>query len=1135
MIRYAVDHPVAVWMLFCALMVTGIYAVPHLDFEAMPDSELPELSIVTNWSGASPSAIQRAITLPIEEAVAGCHGVEDVDSSSRHDLSTITVKYKRGTDMEFARLELSERLGAVRRRLPPQAGQPYIRPYVPEELRSEDFFSVSLISSLDINELRDRAETWIVPRFLAIEGVADAELRGGARPLLKVRLVLERLERYGLTADGIAARLNARDDILPAGAVRRHGLELKVSVRDTAAVATLAETVLASAGGQPVRLRHVATLAPDFEDIAYYSRIGGENVVTLLITKRSGQNAIAISRRLRAQLPRITAESPFPVTFEVDQDQGADLEEKLRDLVTRSLVILVLLFLLLALTLRRLRLTAIVIASILLAIVICLSLFYFFGVSVNFITISGLTVCFGMLLDNSILVLDAIHRRLSGTQGSDSREALVGGTREIAFSVMASTLTTVVAFLSFIFMTDRLSLFYVPLGVSVGIAMLASVFVAFVWIPVALRRSAEHELRQTQATGDGFARSGWSLLWRWTAGTLLLGAVTLAVVVAWKGRTSAQNALPWVGASVGLLAAVGAFVSYAEQLTRASLRRWYLPLALVLALCAGTGWVFKEKIRSGGFWRPQPREQIIVYLEQPTGTDVKLSSETIRLFEQEILPLPAGAHLRSGAAGNRAWMFIEFDDPLLHTAYPELFRNRVIVLAEELGGMFIWINGFGDPYMKGGRGGGMANSTVRLAGYNSKELKAITDAALARLEKNRRVRNARLSSGDQFSRSDTDETVVVLDRQALASHRLSMAEVMGHIRRLLGVETPWHMVVDGEDQQLMLTYADSDRIEYDQILGRTLTTSRGQKVQLGRLISIEQRPEISSIERHDQRYSQLINWEYIGTDRMRRQFIEEIMAGMRLSYGYTVEDLSGQQISAEEQEELKQTLWLTVAFIFMVLAAMFESFLLPLLVLLAVPMSLVGVAAIFWATGSEFDSSAKIGLIMMFGVVVNNAILLIDRFRQQLRAIVAAEAVPTGDAPDQVPDKRRLGGFDLWRLADGRRQDILRRSVVDGVRIQLRSILLTSGVTVAGMLPLLYTRDASTGKDIWENLALSSIGGLVSSTVLILATTPAMYWIFTRWGWGLARLQWRRRAPMMAAAVPNGAGIVPAAGESPEA
>ena len=211
---------------------------------------------------------------------------------------------------------------------------------------------------------------------------------------------------------------------------------------------------------------------------------------------------------------------------------------------------------------------------------------------------------------------------------------------------------------------------------------------------------------------------------------------------------------------------------------------------------------------------------------------------------------------------------------------------------------------------------------------------------------------------------------------------------------------------------------------------------------------------------------------------------------------------------AFQSASYKSTLWLTVAFIFMALAAMFESLFLPILVLLAVPMALVGVAGIFWGTGYEFDSSAKIGLVLMFGIVVNNAILLINRFRLQVRELVEDHGLVEAG----VPAKRRLGGFDLWRLDGHRRRELLKQAIVDGTRIQMRSILLTSGTTIAGLLPLLYKKDLAEGKDIWENLALSSIGGLTSSTVLILSAIPALYWITTRWGWGMARAgRWAKR------------------------
>jgi len=310
------------------------------------------------------------------------------------------------------------------------------------------------------------------------------------------------------------------------------------------------------------------------------------------------------------------------------------------------------------------------------------------------------------------------------------------------------------------------------------------------------------------------------------------------------------------------------------------------------------------------------------------------------------------------------------------------------------------------------------------------------------------------------------------------------------------------MIVNGEDQQIQLSFDDEEGIDYNQIMGKTMATSRGERVQLGRLISLESRPVVSSINREDQKYRVLLNWEYIGTDRMRQKFVEDIIAGIELPYGYTAEDNSGQMMSEEEEDQLKSMLWITAMFIFMALAALFESFALPFLVLLSIPMALTGVVGIFWASDSTFDSSAKIGLVLLFGIVVNNAILLINRYRLQIRELLAEKRYPTS----LVPEKRRLGGVDLWRLSTIARQELLREAICVGTRIQMRSILLTSGTTIAGLIPLLIKiTDETEGKDIWENLALSSIGGLASSTILILSAIPALYWATTRLGWAFAR------------------------------
>jgi multidrug efflux pump subunit AcrB len=749
-----------------------------------------------------------------------------------------------------------------------------------------------------------------------------------------------------------------------------------------------------------------------------------------------------------------------------------------------------------------------VIGSILFAIVICLSLFYFFGFSVNFITISGLTICFGMLLDNSILVLDSVHRRLTERRTGTAREMLIAGTQEVSFPIIATTCTAVVAFLSFIYLTGRLALFYIPLAVSVAFATIASVFTAFCWLPVALRGTAERIYRAQALHAEAPPRRGWALLWRWTLITLIAGGVTAAGIAIAPSATSLRDLAPWIGGAAAILILVGVFVAYVERITWLNVKLWFVTLAVLAGLCYGSGWAYQKKVDKGGFWQPAPEEYLRLYLERPVGTDVVLTSETMKLFETELLPLPADVRMRVDCFENWAYMQVEFEsDRARFSTLPELYRNKLIVLAEELGGMFIFVGGFGDPYLKGGRGGAMSNSTILLSGYNSKDLKELSDGISARLARNRRVRNVMLASGSQFERAGTEETLIVIRRDALAQHRLSVAEVTGHLRRLIGVDLPWHMMIEGEDKQIQLSFADADEIQYGAVLGKTMTTSRGQKVRLGDLVRLETRPELTAITRKDQRYSQRLNWEFIGTDRMRQSFIKDILAGLELPYGFTAEDVSGEQISEEEKAQLTQTLLLTLLFIFMTMAALMEDLLLPLLVMTSVPMGLIGVVAIFWASDATFDSSAQIGLILLFGVVVNNAILLVNRFRLSVREAVADRGLDQGpDSP--LAGRPRLGGLDLWRLPGAQGREILRHAIVDGTRIQMRSILLASGTAILGMLPLLYEVEKASGdtRDIWENLALASIGGLTSSTVFILSALPAMYWIFTRWGWGLARL-----------------------------
>lgn len=1100
MTKFFVRHPVSTWMIFTAFIVLGVYALPRLQIEAIPEVDLPTLTVNTNWNGASPQAIQRSITLPIEEAVRRVHGVEKVESNSRDGRSTVEISFRREVDIDFARLELNEQLGAIRRDLPASAGQPQILPFVPQEFRTEEFFTVNIESDLATNTLRDRAETWILPQVLAVEGVADAVIQGGALPLIRIQLDRRKLDLYNITADAVFTALDQLDELSGAGMVRQAGMERLVSLRDPVKLRALEGAVVLHQGGRNFRLGELASVEESFEDPQYFVRANRKNVVQVAVEKRSGSNTVAVSRALREALPGIEENLPFDASFFVVADQGRDLEEKLQELVIRSLVILGLLFALLALSLRQVRLTGIVVGSILFAVVISLSLFYFFRISVNFITISGLTVSFGLILDNSILVLDSIHRRLGALDRAEeaklthraklkvAAQTVIAGTRDVTFPIFATTLTTVVAFVSFIFLSGRLSLYYVPLAVSVATAMLASIFVAFGWLPVVLNQAWAKTVVGKDPDGTNEIDDD-EVLAHFVEDTPDLDSKL-------TGSTR---------------------LFYTLQ------RGWWAVIP-ILAVAFFFSWkIYDTKVIKGGFWRIPDQEELFLYLQMPAGTQVGVTGDILGQFEETLDPIPDGVRVQSTAFGNQGFIRVEFEEEVISTYVPTFYRELLVEQADKTGGSAIFIRGFSQsPYFKGRFGGSTMNSLIQLTGYNTKTLNEIAERALVEVGKSRRARNAAITSGTGFRRAGSeDEAVIYIDRQKLAEYGFNLAQVAGYVRRLLGVDTPWRMLIDGDQEQVELAYSDAEDISYSDVAEKMLTSPTGERVRLGDLIQLRTEEVPGEIRREDQRYTVNINWEYVGTDKMRSQYIKDILSGMDLPYGYDAKEAEQEFFTQEEEENLKMMVVLAAVFIFMVLAALFESISLPFLVIMSLPMALVGVVVLFWLTSTSFDSSAYIGLVLLFGIVVNNAILLVSRYRTEAFLILKAKL--GGDPASKLalfPEVRKnMGGSDLYLLPKAERASLLRRAIARGTTVRMRSILLTSGTTIIGLLPLLLTigsfEDRSiwavlweavqnfgqTEGDIWENLALSSIGGLVSSMVLLIFTLPVLYYFVVRIGW----------------------------------
>ncbi len=1076
-------RPVATWVAFAAFVVLGLYALPKLRIESMPEVELPSVTIQTTWLGASPEAVQRSVSVPIEEAVRRVHGVEEVISRSRPGESIVTVSFRRDVDPEFARLEVAEQVGAIARSLPPGAEHPNITAHVPEEFSVGEFFTFSLISPLQPDSLREEAERWVLPKVLAVDGVAHAEIQGGARRILKVVLDRERLRAFGIRDTEVFSRIQALDDIEAGGCARVGPLEAFVTIRDSVTVSALERVPVARRQGRLIRLVDLAEVRWDHEDPTWLVRVNGKNQVRVVVDKRRGANAISVARRLRQRLPAIEAQAPFPLECEVEDDLGRKLEERIIDLVERSVAILLLLFLLLLVSIGSLRLSATVIGSILLAVLLSMSLFYFTGVSVNFITISGLALCFGMILDNSILVLDSVHRRLGEAggpagapapipAGPDPAEPAAGAARrasrrirlvaegasEVAFPIAATTLTTIVAFLSFLFLSGRLALYYVPLAVAVAAAMGASIVVALLWMPVAL--DTLWVRRKHLATPGGAKQEG-----------------------------------PHRRARAG---------ERFEAFVRWTLRHWWLVVLLAAASLAGGGYVYAKKVNKGGFWKMPEREKLTMWLRMPEGTDIVMTYETLKRFERELLPVPEGIRVQSTVMRNWGRITVDFDDEMIVSEYPFLYRARLINLAEKMAGIGVYVIGFAEEsYFKGLMHGFGLNSIIEISGYNSVVLDRLAEQMASIARRSRRAQQVMVLNDLRYAYAPQEETVIRIRRDRLGEYGLSVGDVVRHLSRLLDIDWPRSMFIEGEVVRVVFSFSDAEDIEFEDIAGKSIRTPEGKWVRLGDVLELERLPIEGTITRRNQRYSKFVTWEFVGTERMRLSFISKVLEKVPMPYGFTAEEYERRLMTRGESREMLLAALLAVGFIYMVLAGLFESLSLPFLVLLSVPMALVGVFLAFWLTDSSFDSSAHAGLVLLFGIVVNNAILLVSRFRREGRAVLEARG-EGGVKPWQ-------GCLMLDRLPRSERVAALVQAVARGTRVRLRSILLTSGTTMAGLAPLLFRRGHLEGKDIWQNLALSSVGGLASSVILVLLCVPAAYYVSVRLGWFLRERILRRR------------------------
>lgn len=1056
MIEFLLRRKVMVSMFYVSVVLLGVISYTRMSVEGQPDTELPQVVVLTSWGSTSPEVVQIFLTSPIEEAAAQVEGLEELNSTSSRGRSTVVLKFNRDTNMDYARQDLNERISALRDDLPPGATQPQLSVSERNQENTASFMTFDVSGPYDIQRLTEIFTDNLRDEILAVDGVADIQVTGDRRRTLRVRLDRDAMDLYNLVPDQVVNQVRQITRIYETPRTNLENVEYTVLIANSIdSAASLQNLAITTFEGQPVRVRDVGVVEVGFADMTSLSRLNGNPTLRVQIEREIGASVISTAQNVRSAVDAAQPDLPSGFRLDWTTDEGEMMEEQLSDIYQRGAWCIALIIILLLFFLQSGSAAFVITLNIFFSVLITVNLMYLADVTFNVVTLSGLAIGFGMLVDNAIVVLENIFRYRE--LGYSRFEAAVAGVKDIIWAVFAATLTTVVSFMCMMLLEERLAVTYGPLALAVIFSLSASLLVSFTFTPLLSLLIRGSNISKAEKRTTGFLAFMSHALDRFNNG--------YSIMVRW------------------------------------CLRHKMLMLVFIAAMAFMFGKIYQEEIDQGGFnFFGSNDDRLRVYVRMPEGAELETADEVIKMFEAPLLELDEVGYkdMSVGVYGTLAFMEISFEGDQLASPYPLALKGKLINIAQGFAGVGVSVMGINsdDNYYSGSTGFESYNSSIRILGYNYKELMDYSNDILRTVKRNRRVKSTKLETSARFRVRDQTETTMMVDRDALRAYNIDISYLMGFISRNLRLESTTTTKYQGEEMLLEVKFEDADDFDIKDLEALVIPTTEGDRIRLADLVTLEEREVSGAIDRKDQQYSVMVRWDYKGSPKRARKYNESIFYSLDPPAGYKAELDYTRDISQDEQANLRKVLILAGIFVFMIMAALYESFLDPLVIFLTVPLSFIGVSWIYWYTGNSFDSTSWIGLIILAGIVVNNSILLVSHINQEVRRM----------------DQTGLSFVD---------------SVAKACQDRLRPILLTAITTIVGLLPLLdefvtwllYNDVTAFGVNLlnlsmpennmenqglqqtlglFASLSRTTVGGMLTATLSTLFLIPVFYAIFFR-------------------------------------
>jgi len=1002
LIRLSVTRPIAVAMFSLIILLTGLFSMLKLPLELTPDVDFPRLSITTYWPDSSPEMVEAFVTSPLEAAVNTVSHIHKISSVSEQGQSVIDLEFVRGTDMNFTAMDLNEKISLVREELPYGAFEPQISKYVPKAFQTNRFFSLRLTGNYSIQELRRIGLERIAPALMSVEGVTHVDVIGGQDRVIEIIVDQKAIKLYHITLEQIRSKLLQMGYRQSVGVIYQGSTRINLMV-DTPLdkISQIENAVLLKRGSAIIRIKDVASVRDTYGRPRSISRINGFPAIVVNVEREAGSNIVEVVDRIMAKLKILEKKLPHGLTMIVDNDQSIPIRNNLRSLGQRALFSIFVIFVVLYIFIRSFRVPFIILSTIFFSTLLTVTLFFVFHISLNLLTLAGLALGFGMLVDNAIVVVENVfrHQRL----GRNIVEASALGTEEVMMPIIASTLTTIAAFIPFLYLTGELRIYYLPFTMAVGFSLLSSLAVAFTVTPSLIARFPTF----LESTGE-------------------------------KHHDRV-------------------FLSLYQRFVAVMTRHRFITLMSALILLASSIYVFDKYVTKGKIFEWGNKETLSVYVSMPKGAQLKRADALIKVFEDAALKASYVEKTSTTISPEYAYMRITFSKQVRNSALPYMLKEKLISKASLVAGAGVSISGFGEGYHNGSGMSYSSNYRIKILGYNYNKLEMIANDLKERLKHYIRVKNINTNLSRNYYLGTGTEMVLKVNRERLNKFNMTMDFFLYHLQAYLRESLAWQRIrYSGTEVDYLLKFKGFNSFSIRELMKSTITSPDGEEIRISQVAELKQRKIMPEIVREDQQYMRLVGFEYRGPYKMGDRLLETIIKTTQVPPGFKLERDTYWFFSKEEKKQISLVLIVSLFLVFLVTAGLFESILHPFLILLTVPLSLVGVFFIFYLANSPFDRSAYIGVVLLGGIVVNDSILLVDHI-----------------------NALRRKGEDLFNAA------------ILGARDRVRPILMTTFTTIGGLLPLVFlVKDKS---DIWYSLALATIGGLFSSTLMVLTVIPALY------------------------------------------